>query len=240
MDSHAEGQAPNDPQGDGPVEPGSVERRDTPSMTVGKVVNISKSSGEDAETSIIVNPTNPKNLFATSTAEFKEWFSMDGGLTWNASNDATSLGAGNAGDQQEAWDKWGNLFMTWFGGPNQDTILGVSTDGGATFKLLVDTGSLQDQPNVTANGSEVWFDYSARAAGRRRGRRSRDWGRSANSAAQNYQANFATFGDLASGPNGQVMAVNQENNGSARTGHMYMSLNPTGVGGTFGRRWTWG
>src|SRR3989442_855081 len=69
-----------------------LEGRVVPSFTVGKNVNISKSFGfDDEETAIVINPTNPLNLFATSTAEQAEggvngWFSTDGGKIWKISD----------------------------------------------------------------------------------------------------------------------------------------------------------
>ena len=63
-----------------------LETRVVPAFTVGPNFNISKTSSGEAETSIAINPTNPQNLFATSTAGLVELYSMDGGVTWTASD----------------------------------------------------------------------------------------------------------------------------------------------------------
>src|SRR5713226_9602817 len=93
----------------------NLENRITPSFTVGPNINISKSAVENAETSIVVNPTNPLNLFATSTADGSNFYSVDGGVTWLKAQLATGGGpnftGGDGGDQQEAWDNFGNLFL---------------------------------------------------------------------------------------------------------------------------------
>src|SRR5262245_52479044 len=114
----------------------ALECRVTPVvLAVGPNINITKSAVDDAETSIIVNPTNPLNLFATSTAGNAFVFSTDGGLTWNNSNISQVLGGLSGGDQQAAWDTFGNLFVTYFAGANLNTVVALSTDGGATFSL---------------------------------------------------------------------------------------------------------
>src|SRR5438034_792714 len=47
---------------------------------------------DEAESTIAINPTNPRNLFASETKTGLARFSIDGGLTWTTSN----LGAFNA------------------------------------------------------------------------------------------------------------------------------------------------
>src|SRR5262249_62263154 len=73
-----------------------LEVRVTPTMTVGPNINVTKSAGNEQETSITVNPTNPQNLFATSTSGVNQFFSLDGGATWTPS-DISSIGGGTKG-----------------------------------------------------------------------------------------------------------------------------------------------
>ena len=51
------------------------------SLLVGPDINITKSTANEAETSIALNPTNPNNLFAIDTATFQGRYSTDGGGT---------------------------------------------------------------------------------------------------------------------------------------------------------------
>ena len=214
-----------------------LEDRCTPAMIVGQNVNITKSTDFNQETSIVINPTNPLNLFAADTAGGAFRYSLDGGLTWQDSNISGVLGGGSQGDQQEAWDKFGNLFLTYFAGSNGNTVVALSTDGGKTFNLSLDTGDLFDQPNIAVGDGTVWVDYSATDAngnflGRRaRGARVTGLGQvGAWSKGEIPPGAKGTFGDLAIGPNGQVMAVYQQNNASGAPAHMYVSVDPDGLG----------
>src|SRR5438128_2519444 len=107
-----------------------------PAILVGPNLNVTKSSADDAETSIVVNPTNPLNLFASDTSSGANRYSLDGGATWTDSDTSSIFGGTNGGDQQEAWDQFGNLFMTYFAGGNDNTVVALSVDGGKTFSLL--------------------------------------------------------------------------------------------------------
>src|SRR5262245_62894601 len=79
-----------------------LETRLTPSFTVGPNINITQSAAGDAETAIVVNPTNPQNLFATSTGDTAHKFSTDGGTTWQDSDLSAVDGGASAGDEQMA------------------------------------------------------------------------------------------------------------------------------------------
>src|SRR5262249_1023834 len=120
-----------------------LEARLAPSFTVGNVINITKSAGDEAEDAIILNPTNSNNLFVTSTSGGTHKFSMDGGATWTDSNISGIPGSG--GDEQMAWDTFGNLFMTYLGG--NGVVVALSTDGGASFTKSLDV-TASDQPSI--------------------------------------------------------------------------------------------
>jgi len=83
-------------------------------------LNVTAMPGNEAEDAIAVNPTNPSNVVAMSTlpdvvAGLAVGVSFDGGQTW-----ARHV-IGTAGDplgeiccdQQLAWDRFGNLWMTY-------------------------------------------------------------------------------------------------------------------------------
>ena len=72
-------------------------------LVVGPNINITKSAENNSETFISINPTNPQNLFATSTSGTNVFkYSTDGGATWSNSNISGVLGGGSGGDQQSA------------------------------------------------------------------------------------------------------------------------------------------
>jgi hypothetical protein len=213
-----------------------LEGRDAPAIVVGPEINISKDKGDSQETSIIANPNNPLQMFATSTASQAFgggsgcWFSGDGGKTWKLSDLSGVLGGGGGGDQQTSWDNFGNLFMVYFAGSSQDTVCAYSTDGGATFKLSLDTGALYDQPEVAAAKGLVAIDYTK--GGKREVRMAPVTGLGQIgtwSSAENPNNSF-TFGGIDIGPNGQVMLVGQENNGSGAPAKMFVEVDPDGLG----------
>src|SRR4051812_16171544 len=82
--------------------------------------NVTAMPGNEAENAIAVNPANPSNVVAMSTlpdvvAGLAVGVSFDGGQTW------TRRIIGAAGDplgeiccdEQLAWDRFGNLWMTY-------------------------------------------------------------------------------------------------------------------------------
>src|SRR5262245_1381796 len=88
----------------------NLEYRLTPSFTVGPNINTTKSAGGEAEDAIAVNPTNAQNLFVSSTGTGGHHFSLDGGKTWADSDTSAVMGGISGGDEQLAWDSFGNLF----------------------------------------------------------------------------------------------------------------------------------
>jgi hypothetical protein len=109
-------------------------------------INVSARSGNDAEDSIAVNPTDPSNIVAMATLPgptvgLFEGVSFDGGLTWTRriiGDGSDQLGA-ICCDQQLAWDPFGNLWMVYlFSGGNGHVPVAVSTDGGLTFRKVAE------------------------------------------------------------------------------------------------------
>src|SRR3954465_7835550 len=122
------------------------------SLLVATNMNITKSSANNAETTIAVNPLNPNNLFADDTITDIGRFTTNGGATWQNSN--LSALPSTIGDVATAWDTFGNLFLVQFAGNNLKIAVGLSTNGGASFSLLYQTTSTQnDQPSVVVGPS---------------------------------------------------------------------------------------
>ena len=134
--------------------------------TVGPNVNITHTAGvAEAETTISMNPVNPRQLYVDNTVTGQGRYSTDGGTTWQVSN--KSGFSSTDGDEQTAWDQFGNLFLTQFGN-GEDIEVGVSIDGGASFlKVFTVPGSdSSDQPSVAVGPSgtsapgAVWVSYT--------------------------------------------------------------------------------
>ena len=127
------------------------------------VVNVSATTGNQAESFVNVNPTNPNNLVATSnnrhTNSIFRAYSTDAGATWTRGTVATGVACC---DGQAAWDTFGNLFLVYINASvNQINVI-LSTDGGVTFSAPVTagTGSV-DQPSIAVGNGSVWVDWNS-------------------------------------------------------------------------------
>jgi hypothetical protein len=201
---------------------------------VGPNVNITKLSGNQAESTISVNPTNTNNLFASDTISGRGFFSANGGLTWNVSN----LGAlpASIGDVQTAWDKYGNLFLTRFG-PNLSVVVARSTVGGATFGDVrtVSVANGNDQPSITVgpsgtgSGDAVWVSFT-NSSNRLVATGAPVSGFNSVGAFGALQAaQSGDFGDIAVGPNGQMAVVYQNNGSGAGPDTIKFNLDSNGL-----------
>src|SRR6476659_7085751 len=109
-------------------------------------LNVTAMPGNEAEDAIAVNPTRPSNVVAMSTlpdvvAGLAVGVSVDGGQTWAR----RVIGASTADplgdiccDQQLAWDRFGNLWMTYLVNSSGDVLVALSTDGGRSFTTVAD------------------------------------------------------------------------------------------------------
>ena len=203
-------------------------------LSVGPNVNISKSSGNNAEECIAINPANPANLFASETWSLVTRYSTDGGITWNNSN--VSALPSSVGDVSAAFDDFGNLFLVRFGTSDRIAV-GLSTDGGATFSLLYQTpDNNNDQPSVATGPSSVpgqgsvWITYTASPDSLvARGAAVTGLGKVGSfSAAQT--AGTGDFGDISVGPSGQMMVVYQSDTSGVGPDTIKANLDSNGLG----------
>ncbi|CAN5199217.1 hypothetical protein BH20ACT24_BH20ACT24_12760 [soil metagenome] len=245
---------------------GSAGARTAPTESgpriVRQVVNVSKMSGNQAEIAVAVNPTNPDNVVIASNLEtgsglFKA-YSMNGGRTWTK----TVIGDGdNLGniccDPTMSFDEFGNLFLAYLSDDDFGVVpVALSTDGGMTFDLLEEVGASSgatgasavrgapalgfvDQPTIVAAEGSVWVVFnsgSMEAAGAPVNGPGQVGGFSNPQTAPGTSG--CTFGDIAIGPNGQVMQTCQTGSGNG-PGTIYVNVDPDGLGGAgFGARVT--
>ena len=149
--------------------------------------------GNEAEDAIAVNPANPSNIVTMATlpdvvSGLFEGVSFNGGKTWTRQVIGAAAPLGEiCCDQQLAWDRFGNLWMTYLVNTNGNVLVAVSTDGGLTFSKVAEivpttpTGSkapsgatpkrlrppsnnpniLGDQPSISAGPDSVWVSYTS-------------------------------------------------------------------------------
>src|ERR1043166_2251314 len=211
------------------------------SLIVGTNINTTTNTANNAETTIAVNPLNPNNLFADDTWSVKGRYTTNGGATWQNSN-LSALPA-SLGDVATAWDTYGNLFLVQFG-VNERIVVGLSTNGGASFSVFYQTSSTgNDQPSVAVgpgtNGQgSVWICYTTTANNLvAQGASVTGLGLIGNfSAAQTAPGGAnGDFGDIAIGPNGQVMVVYQNNTTTEGPDNLIINLDANGLAsGNFG------
>jgi hypothetical protein len=206
-------------------------------LTVGTNINITRSAANNSETCISINPLNPNQLFTSETWSLATKYSTNADATWQNSN-ISALGNSLGGDVTSAWDSFGNLFLVEFGA-NLTIVVGVSTNAGATFRLVYTTSaSNNDQPTVVVGPSgtpgqgSVWILYTDSSNRPTvQGARVSGLGNiGAFSSPQNAPGPGGSFGDIVIGPNGQVMVTYQNNGSGIGPDTIKVNVDPDGLG----------
>jgi hypothetical protein len=210
-----------------------------------QVLNVSATTGNQAESFINVNPTNPNNVVATSnnpgTASIFRAYSTDGGANWTR---GTVESGKSCCDGQAAWDRFGNLFLVYLSrGLNKVNVI-LSTDGGVTFStpLTVGTGGV-DQPSIAVGNGSVWVDWNEHGSMVARGAPVTGlgvWGPF--NARQAIPGATGSFGGIAVGPGpngGKVIVTYQNPYDDQGPSTIYANVDADGLGpGGFGPRVT--
>jgi hypothetical protein len=185
---------------------------------------------------------------------------FDGGQTWTRRVIGRGGGrlGDICCDEQLAWDRFGNLWMVYLHNVNPDTVVALSTDGGLTFRKVASiapttpTGSksptnaqpkrlrtggnhFADQPSISAGPNSVWVSYTSfpstviqafgwpiRGLGR--------FGPFTGLQSVPTSAGRGDYGDTAVGPNGQVMAIYQDQTNGQGGSRIYTAIDPDGLG----------
>ena len=199
-------------------------------------------TGNEAEDAIAVNPTDPSNVVTMSSladvpAGLSVNVTFDSGTTWArrviGSSTADPLGD-ICCDQQLAWDRFGNLWMTYLLNSNGDVLVALSTDGGLSFTKVADVVTNSDQPSIAVGADSVWVSYSFFPGKQIQafGARVTGLGQFGSfSAPENVPSpGNGDYGDTAVGPSGQVMVTYQKTlNGKGGT-DIYTAVDPDGLG----------
>jgi hypothetical protein len=220
--------------------------------------------GNEAEDAIAVNPTDPQNVVTMSTlpevvSGLFEGVSFDGGATWTRRVIGTGGQLGEiCCDEQLAFDRFGNLWMTYLLNTNGNVPIALSTNGGLTFTKVAEivpfkpTGSTAprgatpkrlhaptkagaDQPSIAAGPNSVWVSWTTfpstvvEASGARvRGLGAH--GRFSSPEVVPTAKGKGDYGDTAVGPQGQVMLTYQDRTNGQGGSHIYTAVDPDGRG----------
>ena len=205
-------------------------------------LNVTAMPGNEAEDAIAVNPAKPSNVVAMSTlpdvpAGLAVGVSFNSGQTWTRS--VIGIAGDPLGeiccDQQLAWDRFGNLWMTYLVNTSGDVLVALSTDGGLTFTKVADVVTSGDQPSIAVGSNSVWVSYT-----RSPGNQIQAFGAPITglgqfgsfTAPENVPSPHSNgdYGDTAVGPAGQVMVTYQNAvNGQGGT-NIYTAVDPDGLG----------
>ena len=205
--------------------------------------NVTAMPGNEAEDAIAVNPTNPSNVVAMSTlpdvvAGLAVGVSFNSGVTWTRSviGSTTADPLGDiCCDQQLAWDRFGNLWMTYLVISSGDVLVAVSTNGGLTFTKVGDIQQkFGDQPSIAVGPNSVWVSYTA-SPGKQvqaSGAPVTGLGQFGSfSAPENVPSpGNGDYGDTAVGPAGQVMVTYQNSENGQGGTDIYTAVDPDGLG----------
>ncbi len=215
-------------------------------LVVGPNVNISKTTGEESEPAIAINPANPLNLFALSNdltiGHMRGAVSTDGGQTWVTREVGTGSDGltSSDGDPCVCFDNFGNLFLSHLTSALAAQI-GLSTNGGTTFSTIYTSPNSTDQPTVTAGAGAVWITFNLSSGQRQAGAAVTGLGTvGAFGALSAVAPGSATgisgsFGDICIGPGGKVAICYQNASSGQGPDSIYFNLDVDGLGaGTMG------
>ena len=226
--------------------------------------DVSVMHGNEAEDAIAANPTDPSNVVAMSTlpdvpAGLAEGVSFDGGATWTRRVIGTGAPLGAiCCDEQLAWDRFGNLWMTYLVNTNGNIFVAVSTNGGRSFRKVTEivpttpTGSrapkgarhrrhrangnhFGDQPSIAVGSGSVWVSYTSfpstviQASGAPVTGLGRFGSFSAPQSVPTANGR-GDYGDTAVGPTGQVMVAYQDQTNGQGGSRLYAAVDPDGLG----------
>jgi hypothetical protein len=223
-------------------------------------VNVSQLHGNESEPAIAVNPLDPNNVVVVSNVDslpagMFEGVSFDGGKTWSRSIIGNNDNLKDACcDASLSFDNYGNLFLTYLYNTENFIPVALSTDGGRHFHIIANITKpassssntsnekglfrFVDQPTIAAAANETWVVFNAGGPIMAAGARVTGLGQVAVADFASTRqvvpgTNNCTYGDVAIGPTGQVMNVCTLTETGSGGGRLLVSLNPTGVGGTF-------
>lgn len=230
---------------------GPVASASGPHVAVGRTVDVSDKRGGQSEQAIAVDPRDPDNVVVVSNEDraapgLLESVSHDGGLTWTHHDiaDADALGFGCC-DPTLSWDRFGNLFFgdIRFTANHNDRIdVVLSTDAGETWKRIasfkgrlrsIGTNHFEDQPTIATGEGTVWVTHYLYHRGVVvHGARVTGLGHVGAFHAPEVARNShpGNYGDVAIGPQGQVMVAYQVPQSREVKGRVRIDVDPDGLG----------
>jgi len=217
-------------------------------------IDISQRHTNESEEAIAVNPTNPQNIVMVSNVDFPaagmlEGVSFDGGQTWTTTLIGNNDNLGDACcDPSLSFDTYGNLFLTYLFNVEDTLPIALSTDGGLSFRLIANIPGIAkrngkgagekglfhfvDQPTITAAEGEVWAVVNVGGPMGAFGAKVDGLGEVGDFSTAEVVpgTNNCTYGDVAIGPDGEVMNVCTLTESGQGGGKLFVNVDPDGLG----------
>ncbi|MDQ6873494.1 MAG: glycoside hydrolase [Actinomycetota bacterium] len=161
--------------------------------------------------------------------------SHDGGTTWHTRVIAAGGPLGLACcDESVAFDRFGNLFLTYLYAHSGDIPVALSTDGGDSFHPLARFAASADQPTIATGAGSVWLTWTAgngvvTLAGARVTGRGQVGSWSQETVPRPY--NNGDYGDITVSPTGAVAVAYQQNTSVTEGPNIiFTAIDPDGLG----------
>jgi regulation of enolase protein 1 (concanavalin A-like superfamily) len=241
---------------DGSTTPPPPPPPPTGTLTVGANVNATKQGGNQVETEIAINPTNPNNVVIVGVDSNNNGSalvisrSFDGGKTWTRSSLGSAQdklsGSTPRVDPHLTFDRFGNLYVVYEVAASSTeirVIVARSSDGGQSFAastavggqgLSIDYPIIATGPDATdLNRETAWVGYTDTKAKRVRVVAARSTGLgnlSGFTAPTTVSDASGSYGSIAVGPAGQVVMAWQTNTGGQGPSKIMLDVDPDGLG----------
>jgi hypothetical protein len=241
---------------DGSTTPPPPPPPPTGTLTVGANVNATKQGGNQVETEIAINPTNPNNVVIVGVDSNNGGSalvisrSFDGGQTWTRSSLGSAQdklsGSTPRVDPHLTFDRFGNLYVVYEVAASSTeirVIVARSSNGGQSFTastavggqgLGIDYPIIATGPDATnLNQETIWVGYTDTKAKRVRVVAARSTGLgnlSGFTAPTTVSDASGSYGSIAVGPAGQVVLAWQTNAGGQGPSNIMLDVDPDGLG----------
>jgi hypothetical protein len=206
-------------------------------------IDSSVMAGNEAEDAIAVNPTNASNVVTMATlpdvvSGLSVNVTFNGGRTWarRVIGGTISDPLGNiCCDEQLAWDRFGNLWLTYLVNSSFHVLVALSIDGGTSFTKVAEIATGGDQPSIAVGANSVWVSYATSP-----GKQIHAFGAPVTGLGQ--YGSFSTpedvpnpggngdYGDTAVGPSGQVMVTYQKDESGKGGTNVFTAVDGDGLG----------
>jgi hypothetical protein len=201
-------------------------------------INLSKMRGSQSEGAIAIDPTNSSRMFVVSNIDRGDGLftarSSDGGAHWtkNIIADGFDSLVPACCDPSATFDEFGNLFVGYINNDTDEVLVIRSTNAGQNFSRLDHFDGDIDQPTVTAGKGSVWVTFEQDehifASG------ARVSGKGVTGTFSDPEeldgSRHGNFGDVAIGPDGQVMVTYQTPVSGRGPSSIYVNVDSDGLG----------